>query len=56
MGFLGNLKKKEIRKMELLVFDQENQLKCQETQLAEIEDEVNLKKKELVKKKMKSKV
>ena len=37
--------------MELLIFDQESQLKCQETQLTEIEDEVNLKKKEVIKKK-----
>ena len=51
--FLEKFKKnkKEISKMELLIFDQENQLKCQETQLTEIEDEANLKKKELIKKK-----
>ena len=52
-GFLGKFQKhpknkKEISKMELLIFDQENQLKCQKTQLTEIEDEINLKNKELI--------
>ena len=45
-GFLGKFQKneKEISKMELLIFDQENQLKCQETQLTDIEDEFILRK------------
>ena len=52
-GFLRKFQKnpknkKEISKMELLIFDQENQLKCQKIQLTEIEDEVNLKNKELI--------